>query len=73
MYQEGTYPFREELLSLARGPTPYVKCYSGYITNGFKFHALDRENGAKTQNSGVLVVANRGDGEADTNYYRVLT
>ena len=73
MYQEGTCPFGEELLSLARGPTPYVKCYSGYITNGFKFHTLDRENGAKTQNSGVLVVGNSGDGEVDTNYYGVLT
>ena len=73
VYQEGTCPFREDLLSLARGPTPYVKWYRGYITNGFKFHTLDRENGPKTQNSGALVVGNSGDGEAATNYYRVLT
>lgn len=73
LYEQGTCPHGEELLSLARGPTPYVKSYTGYITNGFKFHTLSREISARTQNSGVLVVGNAGDGEPNIDYYGILT
>ena len=45
---EGTCSHGEELLSLAQGPTPYVKGYGGYITNGYKFYTVDRESGART-------------------------
>jgi len=69
LYKQGTCPHGEELLSLARGPTPYVKSYTGYITNGFKFH---REIGARAQNSGLLVVGNVRDGEPNIDYYWVL-
>lgn len=73
MDQKGACPHGNELLSLAQGPTPYVKSYSGCVTNGYKFHTLSRDTGAKTQNSGVLVVGNDGDGGANIDYYGVLT
>jgi len=73
LYEQGTCPHGEELLSLARGPTPYVKSYTGYITNGFKFHTVRREIGARTQNSRVLVVGNAGAGEPNIDYYGLLT
>ena len=73
LYEQGTCPHGEDLLSLARGPTPYVKSYTGCITNGFKFHTLSREIGARTQNSGVLMVGNAGDGEPNIDYYGTLT
>ena len=73
LHKEWTRSYGEELLSLARRPTPYVKGYGGYITNGYKFDTVDRESGASTQNSGVLVVGYARSGEANTEYYGVLT
>lgn len=63
----------EQLLALSRGPTRYVTSFSGYIVNGFRFHIQDREINLKTQNSGVVVLGNIGDGDEDIDYYGVVT
>ena len=42
---------------LSRGPNTLVTCFKGYIINGFRFHTKDYEAKRKTQNSGVVVVA----------------
>lgn len=72
MCKEGKCAHGDEMLSLARGPIPYVKSFSGYITNGFRFHTIDRDKCMTTQNSGVLVVGNAGDGSGDIEYYGEL-
>ena len=63
----------DELLSLSRRPTNYTMCFSGYITNGYRFHTLTREKNLQSQNSGVFVVGNTGVGATDIDYYGVLT
>ena len=63
----------EELLSLSRCPTNYTMCFSGYITNGYRFHTLTREKNLQSQNSGVFVVGNTGDETTNIDYYGVLT
>ena len=60
----------EELLSLSRC---YTMCFSGYITNGYRFHTLTREKNRQSQNNGVFVVGNTGVGTTDIDYYGVLT
>ncbi|CAH9116789.1 unnamed protein product, partial [Cuscuta europaea] len=67
MYEEGSV--HEDLYYLVCGPLRTVRCYSGYIVNGFRFHTLDRQENRKTQNSGVMV---RGDDHSDKEYYGVL-
>ena len=42
---------------LSRGPNTLVICFKGYIINGFRFHTKDYKAKRKTQNSGVVVVA----------------
>lgn len=61
------------LLSLSRGPTQYVTSYSGYIVNGYRFHTEDREKSLRTQNSGVVVIGNTGNGDENIDYYGVVT
>ncbi|XP_028120164.1 uncharacterized protein LOC114317608 [Camellia sinensis] len=45
----------DEMLSLANGPNALVNTYSGCISNGVRFHSIDRDNHRKCQNSGLVV------------------
>ena len=63
----------EDLLSLARGPTQYVTSYSGYVVNGYRFHVEQREKNLRTQNSGVVLIGDTGQGDENLDFYRVLT
>ena len=67
---------------LSRGPNTLVTCFKGYIINGFRFHTKDYEAKRKTQNSGVVVVAETSSFASgrdmnpitgDIPYYGVLT
>jgi len=49
---------KNELLSLSRHPTTHATCFTGYITNGDRFHSESRENNLQTQNSVVFVLDN---------------
>ncbi|CAL1411204.1 unnamed protein product [Linum trigynum] len=62
----------EELLSLSRGPFVGVKCYTGYVINGFRFHTKDHDKHLKTQSSGVVVVGDNGVDVEAVDYYGVL-
>ena len=42
---------------LSRGPNIVAKRYSGYLTNGYRFHTRQRDARRKTQNSGITLVA----------------
>ena len=42
---------------LSRGPNLVARRYSGYLTNGYRFHTRQRDARRKTQNSGVTLVA----------------
>ena len=66
-------PYGDELLSLSRGPIQYVKSYSGYVANGFRFHTVQRDKSLATQNSGVVVLGDTGDGHENLDFYGVLT
>ncbi|XP_073306514.1 uncharacterized protein [Primulina huaijiensis] len=43
----------DDLLSLCRGPSMYVTCFSGYVVNGYRFRIEARDKGCRTQNSGM--------------------
>ena len=45
----------DEMWSMANGPNSLVNTYSGCICNGVRFHARDRDNHRKSQNSGLVV------------------
>ncbi|CAH9070085.1 unnamed protein product, partial [Cuscuta europaea] len=60
------------LLTLSRGPTRYVTSCSGYIVNGYRFHIQSRERTLRTQNSGVVVMGNSGNGHENIDYYGVV-
>ena len=45
----------DELLSIARGPNNVARQFSGFITNGFRYHTKNRDRLRKTQNSGVVM------------------
>ncbi|RWR90776.1 class III heat shock protein [Cinnamomum micranthum f. kanehirae] len=71
----------EQLQLLAMPPLRAVRCFKGYIVNGFRFHTEDRERQRKTQNSGVFLTAETSSfaSARDTNpmtgnvgYYGVL-
>lgn len=47
----------EDLKVLALGPCTNATRFSAYNVNGFKFRTLDREQGLKTQNSGVFLIS----------------
>jgi len=70
--KEGKCTHGDEMLSLAHRPTPYIKSFSDYITNGFRFHTIDHDKCMTTQNSVVLIVGNVGDGSGDIEYYGEL-
>ena len=54
--------FGEEIIALAHSPSTYVKKYKAFIINGYRFHTKDRELQRSTQNSGVAVEVNGGNG-----------
>ena len=72
LYKEGSCIEGDELLSLSRGPSDYATSFSGCITNGYSFHTNDRDKNLRTQNSGVFVVGNIGDGSNNIDYYGIL-
>ncbi|OIT02099.1 hypothetical protein A4A49_56806, partial [Nicotiana attenuata] len=47
-----------DLKYLAQGPAPDARRFSAYNINGFKFRVLSRDQGLKTQNSGVFLTSN---------------
>ncbi|KAH7851746.1 hypothetical protein Vadar_016029 [Vaccinium darrowii] len=57
----------DELWSLAIGPLPIVKLYSACISNGIRFHTIERDSRRKTQNSGLVVEGDHN--EQSTNFY----
>lgn len=70
-----------DLKFLARGPLDKARRFTAYNINGFKFRTLAREEGLKTQNSGVFLTSNTScvsssaDGnlrQADLPYYGKL-
>ena len=48
----------DEVKMLALAPDKWARRYTGYVTNGFRFHTKQREARLSTQNSGVLLTAN---------------
>ena len=50
----------DDLNFLARGPLRQARRFDAYNINGFKFRTVDREEGFKTQNSGIFTVAELG-------------
>ncbi|KAL6655769.1 hypothetical protein ACP70R_006595 [Stipagrostis hirtigluma subsp. patula] len=58
----------EKVRALAAKPCKCGVRYSGYIINGFRFHIMSREAARKTQNSGVVNIADDG-----VNYYGRLS
>ncbi|XP_060170410.1 uncharacterized protein LOC132601328 [Lycium barbarum] len=67
-----------DLEFLARGPMTNARRFTAYNINGFKFRTLSREQGSKTQNSGVFLTsgtsciasnADRYARQADLPYY----
>ncbi|XP_020249677.1 uncharacterized protein LOC109827128 [Asparagus officinalis] len=66
-----SYREDDDLLSLSRGPSKIVKCFTGFVINGHRFHTESRDNCLSTQNSGVAVVGDAGDG-GDIDYYGAL-
>ncbi|XP_028082248.1 uncharacterized protein LOC114283584 [Camellia sinensis] len=52
---QGSPEATDELWSLANGPSAIVNTYSRCISNGVRFHTIDRDNCRKTQNSGLVV------------------
>jgi len=63
----------EDLLSLGSVPAQYVPSFSGYVVNGYKFHTKEREKSLTTQNSGMVMIENTGQGDENIDYYAVLT
>jgi len=63
----------EDLLSLSRGPMPYVTRFKGHIVNGYRFHVKEYDQYLKTQNCGVVVVGETGEEQNHMNYYGELT
>ncbi|XP_020243341.1 uncharacterized protein LOC109821575 [Asparagus officinalis] len=66
-----SYREDDDLLSLSHGPSKIVKCLTGFVINGHRFHTESRDNCLSTQNSGVAVVGDAGDG-GDIDYYGAL-
>jgi len=57
------------LLSL--GPERKVKCYNGYIVNGYVFHTEEYGDRRKTYNNGVYVKGSTSS-EFEVDYYGKL-
>ncbi|XP_060183195.1 uncharacterized protein LOC132613161 [Lycium barbarum] len=63
----------EDLLSLARGPLPYVTRFKGHIISGYRFHVQEYDKGLRTQNFGVVVVGETDEEQKEMDYYGELT
>ncbi|XP_006341846.1 uncharacterized protein [Solanum tuberosum] len=63
----------EDLLSLSRGPTQYLRCSNGYVVNGYRFHVEDYDKKLRTQNCGVVVLGENDKDSENLDYYGVLT
>ncbi|KAL4304927.1 hypothetical protein AHAS_Ahas16G0027200 [Arachis hypogaea] len=57
VFMEST-PQSKDLQLLACGPMIQARRFGAYNVNGYKFRTLTKENGMKTQNSGVYVSSN---------------
>ncbi|XP_072076439.1 uncharacterized protein [Arachis hypogaea] len=53
----GSTSHSNELQWLACGPLAQARRYQAYNVNGFKFRTISREEGMKTQNSGIYVTS----------------
>ncbi|RYR13218.1 hypothetical protein Ahy_B04g070330 [Arachis hypogaea] len=53
----GSTSHSNELQWLACGPLAQARCFQAYNVNGFKFRIMSREEGMKTQNSGIYVTS----------------
>ncbi|XP_056688246.1 uncharacterized protein [Spinacia oleracea] len=73
LYENNKSKEIENLLSLSRGPTEYVTSFSGYVVNGYRFRTQNLDKNLRTQNSGVVVLGNTGDGDENMDYYGVVT
>ncbi|KAK4722481.1 hypothetical protein R3W88_012714 [Solanum pinnatisectum] len=71
----------DDIKFLAQGPAQNARRFSAYNINGFKFPTLSREQGSKTQNSGVFLISetsciasnvDRCARQADLPYYGKL-
>ncbi|KAH0776641.1 hypothetical protein KY290_008052 [Solanum tuberosum] len=71
----------DDIKFLAQGPAQDARRFSSYNINGFKFGTLSREQGSKTQNSGVFLISDtsciassvdRCARQADLPYYGKL-
>ncbi|KAI3871109.1 hypothetical protein MKW98_015009, partial [Papaver atlanticum] len=73
----------EGLDLLVEGPFSTARKFTGYTTQGYNFKVVSKENGAKTQNSGVVVnsttpsfrsgAAQNPSNDTERTYYGVLT
>ncbi|KAH0664550.1 hypothetical protein KY284_029481 [Solanum tuberosum] len=73
LYKHDDSKRMEDLLSLSRGPMPYVTRFKGHIVNGYRFHVKEYDQYLKTQNCGVVVVGETGEEQNHMNYYGELT
>ncbi|KAH0706398.1 hypothetical protein KY285_010897 [Solanum tuberosum] len=71
----------DDMKFIAQGPAQDARRFSAYNINGFKFRTLSREQGSKTQNSGVFLISDnsciastvdRCARQADLPYYGKL-
>ena len=81
MNPETTNTMSNDLKFLARGPLENANRFIAYNINGFKFQTLTRDEGLRTQNSGVFLTSNtacvsssvvRNLRQADLSYYGKL-
>ncbi|KAH0750560.1 hypothetical protein KY290_029792 [Solanum tuberosum] len=63
----------EDLLSISRGPTQYLRRSNGYVVNGYRFHIEDYDKKLRTQNCGVVVLGENDKDSENLDYYGVLT
>ncbi|CAA0817214.1 Unknown protein [Striga hermonthica] len=54
---DGLEEVSDDIKFLARGPLDHARRYSSYNINGLRFRTMNREEGLKTQNSGVFLFA----------------
>ncbi|KAH0724548.1 hypothetical protein KY284_000413 [Solanum tuberosum] len=73
LYKHDDSKRMEDLLSLSRGPMPYVTRFKGHIVNGYRFHVKEYDQYLKTQNCGVVVVGETGEEQNHMDYYGELT
>lgn len=73
LHKHGDSKKMTDLVSLSRGPTPYVTSFHDYVVNGYRFHVQDYDKGLRTQNCGVVVVGETDEENKNIDYYGELT